>query len=69
MTHTEHAATRTFAGKGALTSRLEADMSFRDVLARDINDVRSIVGTRYNEGLKDLLEYYRKNFPELMAKP
>lgn len=69
MTQTEHAATRTFGGKGALTSRLEAEMSFRDVLARDINDVRSIVGTRYNEGLKDLLEYYRKNFPELIAKP
>ncbi len=43
-------------------------MAFRDVLARDIRDVRSIGGSQYNQGLRDLLNYYCTNFPELMRK-
>lgn len=46
----------------------ESGMPFRQVLARDIWDVRSIVGSQYNAGLRDLLNYYRTNFPELMAR-
>ncbi len=38
------------------------------VLAKDIWDVRRIAGSRYNAGLRDLLGYYRQNFPHLMAK-
>jgi len=30
--------------------------------------VRQIVGTKYDQGLRDLLQYYRTNFPELMAR-
>jgi hypothetical protein len=54
--------------KGALTAQQEAGMAFRDVLARDIRDVRSITGSQYNEGLGDLVDYYRTNFPDLMQK-
>ena len=68
MTHAEHALTRTYAGRGIATARAEAGMPFRNVLARDIRDVRKIVGTKYDAGLRDLLRYYRKNFPELMKR-
>jgi hypothetical protein len=69
MQQEEHLLTRTYGSKGRVTVREEAGMSFRDVLSRDIRDVRSVTGTKYNEGLLDLLDYYRTNFPELMAKP
>ena len=46
----------------------EAGMAFRDVLARDIRDVRQIVGTKYDDGLRQLLRYHRESFPELMAR-
>lgn len=68
MTQAEHALTRTYFGKGVTTARAEAALPFRQVLARDIRDVRQIVGTKYDQGLRDLLGYYRENFPELMAK-
>lgn len=69
MTTAEHAATRTFTFKGAATVIEDAATSFRDVLAKDIRDVRNIVGTKYNQGLRDVLDYYRQNFPDLMKKP
>lgn len=65
----EHMLTRTYGWKGAVTASEEAGMSFRSVLARDVQDVRSFSGATYNEGLRELLQYYRNNFPELMAKP
>jgi hypothetical protein len=30
--------------------------------------VRQIVGPKYDQGIRDLLQYYRTNFPELMSK-
>lgn len=68
MTTAEHAETRTFAFKGALTKTQDAALGFRDVLAKDIRDLRSIVGNRYNEGVKDMLKYYKEHFPELMKR-
>jgi hypothetical protein len=68
MTQAEHVATRTYGSKGVGTLQSDAGLSFRDVLARDIRDVRSIVGSKYNEGLRDLTDYYRRNFPDLMGK-
>ncbi|MEO6938252.1 MAG: LysM peptidoglycan-binding domain-containing protein [Collimonas sp.] len=68
MTTAEHAETRTFAFKGALTKTEDAANSFRDVLMKDIRDVRNIAGTRYNEGLRDVIKYYKEYFPELMKK-
>ena len=68
MTEAEHALTRTFSSRGIATARAEVGMSFRDVLARDIRDVRQIVGPKYDQGLRDLLGYYYDNFPQLMRK-
>jgi hypothetical protein len=68
LTQAEHVASRTYGSKGIGTLQADAGLSFRQVLARDIADVRSIVGSKYNEGLRNLTEYYRKNFPELMSK-
>ena len=68
MTQAEHAQTRTYWWRGAQTAAQDAGKPFRDVLAADIWDVRSIVGSRYNEGLRALINYYRTNFPNLMAK-
>lgn len=68
LTAEEHALTRTFGFKGALTKAEDAASKFRDVLAKDIRDLRTIVGNKYNEGVKDMLRYYKENFPELMKK-
>ena len=68
MTEAEHALTRTYFGKGAATARADAGLSFRQVLASDIRDVRQIVGSKYDQGLRDLLQYYRVNFPSLIAR-
>ncbi len=68
MTNAEHTLTRTYFAKGVATARAEAGLSFRRVLARDVRDVRQIAGPKYDQGLRDLLQYYRTNFPELMAK-
>src|SRR6202035_3367565 len=65
VTTGEHVLTRTYGYAGKLTREAEAGMSFRTVLARDILDMRRIVGSRYNEGMLDLLKYYRNNFPSL----
>jgi len=68
MPHAEHALTRTYSWKGVATARAEAGLSFRQVLARDIRDVRKIAGSAYDPGLRELLQYYRTNFPGLIAR-
>lgn len=68
LPHWEHVLTRTFGGRGGATLRVEQGMSFREVLARDLRDVRQLFGPKYDQGLRDLLQYYRQNFPELMAR-
>ena len=68
MTATQHEATRTYGYNGAMTAIQDAGTSFRDVLAKDIRDVRSIVGSAYNEGLQNVTQYYRQNFPGLINK-
>ncbi|HEY8356841.1 MAG TPA: LysM peptidoglycan-binding domain-containing protein [Ramlibacter sp.] len=68
MTHAEHLQTRTWGSKGIGTLRSDAGLSFREVLYNDIRDVRSIVGTKYNAGLRDLADYYRRYYPDLMQK-
>lgn len=60
--------TRTFAFRGVLTKTQDAGLSFRDVLAKDILDLRSIVGNRYDDGVRDMMKYYKESFPELMKK-
>jgi hypothetical protein len=68
MPHAEHLLTRTYGARGAVTAAQEAGLPFRTVLTRDISDVRSIVGSGYNQGLLDLIQYYRTNFSQLLAK-
>jgi hypothetical protein len=68
LPQTEHFMTRTYGFKGALTAKQDAGVAFRDVLTLDIRDIRRIGGSQYNQGLRDLLDYYRTNFPELMKK-
>lgn len=67
MPQSEHFLTRTFGGS-AVTLRNEADMSSRDVFARDIRDVRRMVGPKYDQGLRDLIHYYKQNFPKLIER-
>jgi hypothetical protein len=69
LPNAEHILTRTYGFRGAVLAQEEAGLPFRTVLARDIRDLRSIVGPRYNAGLRSLLDYYRANFPTLMEKP
>jgi hypothetical protein len=68
MTTEEHAMTRTYGALGRIAAEQDAGMAFRDVLARDIRDVRQIVGPKYDQGLRDLLKYYYDNFPELIKR-
>jgi RHS repeat-associated protein len=64
----EHVLTRTYGISGAKTAITEAGMPFRNVLARDILDVKKLTGSTYNSGLQDLLLYYRTDFPQLLRK-
>jgi hypothetical protein len=64
MTTAEHARTRTFGALRIATKKADASLSFRQVLEADIRDVRSIVGSKYNKGLLDVIKYYKKNCPE-----
>jgi RHS repeat-associated protein len=57
MTTADHALTRTFAGRGAETMRLDAELNARQRMARDILDLRANFGRRYNEGSLDAIEY------------
>lgn len=66
LPHVEHLLTRTYGFRGALTAAQEAGLPFRTVLLRDILDIRNLFGSKYNQGLLDLIQYYRTNFPQLM---
>ena len=65
----EHVLTRTYGFNGAVLAQQEAELPFRTVLAWDIRNLRGISGSQYNQGIQNLLQYYRQNFPQLMAKP
>ena len=69
LPHEEHILTRTYGVRGRAIVLTEAGLPFRQVLARDIWDVRYIAGAKYNKGLGELIAYYRIHFPELMQKP
>ncbi|TLQ43820.1 Rhs family-like protein [Streptomyces marianii] len=66
MKAADHALTRTYKSRGRRTKRLEAGLSFRTVLARDIWDMRRIGQLQYgdpgyyNTGIRRLLTYYRR---------
>jgi hypothetical protein len=71
LPQSEHALTKTYLSRGAITAVEDAGLPFRTVLTKDIKDLRNLpgVGSKYNAGIQDLLDYYRQNFPQLIAKP
>ncbi len=68
LPHEEHVLTRTYGIRGRTVARAEAGLPFRQVLARDIRDVRRIAGRKYNKGLRELIVYYREYFSTLITK-
>ena len=64
----EHVLTRTFGSAGRVTAQVERGLPFRTVLQRDIQDIRNLAGSKYNQGMINLIKYYKDNFPNLMAK-
>jgi hypothetical protein len=68
LPHEEHVLTRTYGVRGRVVARAEARLPFRQVLARDIRDIRRIADRKYNKGLCDLIMYYREHFPTLIYK-
>lgn len=69
MTEVDHMGTRTFGANGRATKAADSGRSFRDILVKDIRDLRSKFGSKYNSGIRDLLEYYDTNESALMKKP
>jgi RHS repeat-associated protein len=68
VTQAEHVQTRTYGYRGAITAREESGLSFRQVLARDIWDIKSLAGSKYNSGLWELIDYYYQFFQDLIQK-
>ena len=68
LPHAEHILTRTYGARGRAIARAEVGLPFRQVVARDIRDVRHIAGAKYDRGLRALIAYYRANFPDLIQK-
>jgi RHS repeat-associated protein len=70
----EHFATRTFGWNGVKALADDAGLSFRQILAKDIRDMRNIAksvhGTTryYNKGLINLMKYWTTNFTDLLLK-
>lgn len=69
LTETDHQLTRTYFDKGRQLAIDEADEHFRTVLGRDLRDLRRLFGTRYVAQIKAVIEYYRVNHPNLIARP
>ena len=69
MRAAQHEQTRSFFGAGRIPLQQEAGLPFRSVLARDLWDYRQIEPQRARDVIPAVLEYYRANFPQLIAKP
>ena len=65
MTFEDHAITRTFAGRGQATMRLDTDLTARGRLANDIQNMRSLFGKKYNQGSLEAIKY-AKTLPEFL---
>ncbi|WP_203685184.1 hypothetical protein, partial [Actinoplanes siamensis] len=74
MKDADHRLTRTYGGAGRRTARLDAGLTNRQVVARDLWDLRSIGQKQYgdpsyfNEDIKGILNYYRSNNPDLLER-
>jgi hypothetical protein len=49
-------------------ARGDAGRSFRDALATDIRDIRSVVGAKHNAGIRSIMGYHRNSFSNLTEK-
>ena len=56
---------RTFKYKGAQTMVTDAGLNARQRMAKDVMDIRKNFGTKYDEGIKEMLRY-AKTLPEYM---
>lgn len=68
-----HLQTRTYADSGTLSAAQDSGLSFRQVLAKDLFDLRSIsIGSAdysaIRTGMLKLIQYYESNFPGLISK-
>lgn len=63
MSKEDHALTRSFAGRGKATMKEDIGLSARQRMAKDLWDIKNKFGTKYNEGIKQMLEY-SKTLPE-----
>lgn len=57
MSREDHALTRSFAGRGKATKKEDIELSARQRMAKDLWDIKNKFGTKYNEGIKQMLEY------------
>ena len=57
MSREDHALTRSFAGRGKATMKEDIELSARQRMAKDLWDIKNKFGTKYNEGIKQMLEY------------
>jgi RHS repeat-associated protein len=67
MTIEDHELTRTFAGRGASTMRSDIGLNARERMFKDIISIRRTFGSRYNEGIREMLRYSR-TLPEFQQK-
>ena len=63
MSKEDHALTRSFAGRGKATMKEDIGLSARQRMAKDLWYIKNKFGTKYNEGIKQMLEY-TKTLPE-----
>ena len=67
MSKEDHALTRTFAGRGKATMREDIGLSARQRMAKDLWDIKNKFGKKYNEGIKQMLDY-AKTLPEFQKQ-
>ncbi|MEU2977521.1 LamG-like jellyroll fold domain-containing protein [Streptomyces hirsutus] len=72
MTDADHKMTRTYGPAGRKTKRLDAGLTFRQVLAADFLNLRTIGQvnhgdpTYFNGAISGIMSYYRANYPHLL---
>ncbi|MEU0909912.1 hypothetical protein [Streptomyces althioticus] len=72
MTDADHRMTRTYGGAGRSTARVDAGLTFRQVLAADFWNLRMIGQVNhgdpsyFNAAISGIMQYYRANYPHLL---
>lgn len=62
----EHFLTRSYGTRGRMLLGAERGLPFRTTLGRDMRDIRRLFGSRYDPGLRSLLQYYRTTHPAMI---